>query len=141
MELNPECQTLLALQLASPERYNSALINQFEIYKAKYEEYPRTVIFDFSRHEENVNVESIYSTLENIKNGRLDSSFYGKFRRIRFRSPHVFVFTNTVPNMSALSRDRFNLRVITNEKYHYAAFKCTVELSVGQANKGLVSWS
>lgn len=140
MELNPECQTLLALQLASPERYNSALINQFEIYKAKYKEYPRTVIFDFARNEENQNVESVYATLENIKNGRLDSSFFGKCRRIRFKPPHVFVFTNTVPNMLALSSDRYSLNVITSEEYNFAALKCTVELVVTESTRGLVSW-
>lgn len=139
--MNPECDTLLALQLASPERYNSALINQFEDFKERTGKFPKTVIFDFSRNEENQNVESVYSTFENIKNGRLDSTFYGRAKRIRFAPPHVFVFTNTVPNLSALSKDRFCLRVITDETHNYIALKCAVDLVVKEPHLGLVSWS
>lgn len=141
MELSPNLNALVALQLASAERYNSALIDQFEFHKLKFGKYPQVVIFDFTRNEDNINVESVYSTMENLKNGRLDSSFYGRFKRIKFTPPHVFVFTNTVPNMSALSRDRFNLRVITDERYNFLLLKCSVRLVVHEANKGLVSWS
>lgn len=114
--MNPDCDTLLAIQLSSQERYNSALINQFEDFKQRTGKFPKTVIFDFSRNEENQNIESVYSTFENIKNGRLDSSFFGKFRRIQFIPPHIFVFTNSVPNMLALSSDRYNLSVITSDE-------------------------
>lgn len=141
MELCPKFNGMLALQLASPERYNSALIHQFDFHKTRFHKYPSVIVFDFTRNEDSINVESVYSTLENIKNGRLDSSFYGKPKRIRFRPPHIFVFTNTVPNLSALSSDRFNLRVITDAKYNYIALRCSVDLIVEEANRGLVSWS
>ena len=35
--------------------------------------------------------------------------------RLRFKSPHLIIFTNNVPNMSALSSDRFNLLVLADE--------------------------
>jgi hypothetical protein len=54
MELNPECKTLLALQLATSERYVAALIDQFENYQKRHNEYPRTIIFDFTRNEDNI---------------------------------------------------------------------------------------
>lgn len=69
-----------------------------------------------TRNEDNLNVENFYSTLENIKNGRLTLTFYDGFKRLRFKSPH---FTNNVPNMSALSVDRFNLLVLVDRTYHY----------------------
>lgn len=53
-ELNPECKTLLALQLATSERYVAALIDQFENYQKRQNEYPRTIIFDFTRNEDNI---------------------------------------------------------------------------------------
>lgn len=64
---------MLALQLGSSDRYNAALIDQIEQHKASCGLYPKVVIFDLTRNEDNVNVESVYSTLENIKNGRLDT--------------------------------------------------------------------
>ena len=107
--LNPSFNALLAPQLASPERWVAAFIDQLEQYKELNDRYPTTVVVDLTRNENNSNVESLYSILENIKNSRLDSTFYGRFKRIRFKSPHIIVFTNNVPNMSALSTDRFHL--------------------------------
>ena len=75
-------------------------------------------------------MESLYSILENIKNGRLDSTFYGRFKRLRFKSPHLIVFTNNVPNMSALSSDRFNLLAITDRMHRYTVVKCDVSLKM-----------
>lgn len=75
-------------------------------------------------------MESLYSILENIKNGRLDSTFYGRFKRLRFKSPHLIVFTNNVPNMSALSSDRFNLLAITDRMHRYTVVKCEVSLKI-----------
>jgi len=85
-------------------------------------------------------VESLYSTLENIKNGRLDSTFYGRFKRLRFKSPHLIVFTNNVPNMSALSSDRFNLLAITDKIHDYAIVKCEVSLEIENYSNSLVTW-
>ena len=48
-------------------------------------------LIDLTRNENNSNVESLYSTLENIKNGRLNSTFYGRFKRLRFKSPHLLI--------------------------------------------------
>jgi len=141
MELNPDINALLAMQLATPERYASALIDQFESFKQKNGNYPKVIIFDFTRNEDNTNIESVYSIMEKMKDGRIDSSFYGRAKRIRFSSPHIFVFTNAVPNLNALSGDRFNLRVIADQRFNFAAFKCNIELEVKAATRGLVSWA
>ena len=83
-----------------------------------------------TRNENNSNVESLYSILENRKNGRLDSTFYGRFKRLRFKSLYLIVFTNNVPNISALSSDRFNLLVITDRMHSYTIVKCDVSLEI-----------
>ena len=70
-----------------------------------------------TRNENNSNVEAFYSTIENIKNGWVDSTFYGRFKRLRFKSPHIIVFTNNVSNMSTLSSDRFNLFALANKDH------------------------
>ena len=83
-----------------------------------------------TRNEDNSNVEALYSTIENIKNGRVDSTFYGRFKRLRFKPPHVIVFTNNVPNMSALSSDKFHLFALGGEDYNHTIGKCEVNLKI-----------
>lgn len=92
------------------------------------------------RNENNANVEALYSTIENIKNGRVDSIFYGWFKRLRFKSSHIIVFTNNVPNMSALSSDRFNLFALADKDHDYTIVKCEVNLKIETYSKSLVTW-
>ena len=138
--LNPEFNALLAPQLASPERWISAFIDQLEQYISLNKSYPTTIVMDMTRNEDNSNVEALYSTIENIKNGRLDSTFYGRFKRLRFKPPHVIVFTNNVPNMSALSSDRFHLFALADEDHNYTIIKCEVNLKIDTYSKSLVTW-
>lgn len=138
--LNPEFNALLAPQLASPERWIAAFIDQLEQYVALNKVYPTTIIIDMTRNENNANVEALYSTIENIKNGRVDSTFYGRFKRLRFKSPHIIVFTNNVPNMSALSSDRFNLFALADKNHNYTIVKCEVNLKIETYSKSLVTW-
>ena len=138
--LNPCFNALLAPQLSSPERWVSAFIDQLEQYLEVNKRYPTTIVLDLTRNENNLNVESLYSILENIKNGRLDSTFYGRFKRLRFKSPHLIVFTNNVPNMSALSSDRFNLLAITDRMHRYTIVKCDVSLEIDNYSNSLVTW-
>ena len=130
----------LNLQLASSERWVAAFIDQVEQYLSLNKVYPTTIIIDMTRNENNLNVESLYSTIENIKNGRVDSTFYGRFKRLRFKPPHVIVFTNNVPNMSALSSDRFNLFALANKDHNYTIVKCAVSVKIDTYSKSLVTW-
>ncbi len=49
-----------------------------------------------------------YATIEQIKNGIL---FSGKYEScsVEFNSPHIFVFSNQMPDLSKMSRDRWNI--------------------------------
>ena len=138
--LNPEFNALLAPQLASPERWIAEFIDQLEQYVSLNKVYPTTIIIDITRNENNSNVEALYSTIENIKNGRVDSTFYGRFKRLRFKSPHIIVFTNNVPNMSALSSERFNLFALADKDHDYTIVKCEVKLKIETYSKSLVTW-
>ena len=93
-----------------------------------------------TRNENNANVETLYSTIENITNGRVDSTFYGRFKRLRFKSPDIIVFTNNVPNMLALSSDRFNLFALADKDHNYTIVKCEVNLKIETYSKSLVTW-
>ena len=70
----------------------------------------KIVFFDFSRSiKKSIN----YDTIEDVKNGMLTSTKYnGGF--ISFKSPHVVIFSNFYPDVDALSRDRWDIRDITD---------------------------
>ena len=138
--LNSDFNAVLAPQLTSPDRWVSSFIDQLESYRALNGFFPKTIVFDLTRNEDNLNVEALYSTLENIKNGRVDSTFYGRFKRIRFASPHILVFTNNVPNMSALSQDRLNIFALSDSDHYYTMVKCKVNLRLAFVSKTMVSW-
>jgi hypothetical protein len=50
---------------------------------------------------------SMYNFIESLKNGVLTSTMYGKARLKIFRSPHVIVFSNSLPVLSAMTGDRW----------------------------------
>ena len=47
--------------------------------------------------------------------------------------------TNTVPNMSTISNDRFNLLVLVDKIYNYPTVKHKVSLSIAVSSKNLVA--
>ena len=55
--LNPEFDGLLAVQLASPDRWVSAFICQIEGYIGLNGRSPRTIVVDMTRNQDNANVE------------------------------------------------------------------------------------
>lgn len=66
---------------------------------------PKIVMFNLSRsNEEHFN----YDALEAIKDGLIMSSKY-ESKMLIFNSPHVYVFANFMPNLEAMSSDRWNI--------------------------------
>nr|ULD16105.1 hypothetical protein [Cylindrotheca closterium] len=66
-----------------------------------------------TRNENNSNVEALYSTIENIKNGRVEGFFAG--RRIKFRIRRgikIIVISNSPPVLKSLSNDRWQIKAI-----------------------------
>lgn len=73
-----------------------------------------TVIFDVPRQLGEDTMDHIYGTIEKIKDGHFMSGKYVPVQRC-WEIPHVFVFANWWPNMDALSKDRWDIWVITQE--------------------------
>lgn len=70
----------------------------------------KIVFFDFSR---SIRKSIDYDTIEDVKNGMLTSTKYnGGF--ISIKSPHVVIFSNFYPDVDALSKDRWDIRDITD---------------------------
>lgn len=71
---------------------------------------PKIIVFDLVRKmEDHVN----YGFMEACKNGSVFSpKFHSKMRY--FPQPHVVIFSNFMPDMRALSEDRWDIRELTN---------------------------
>lgn len=78
-----------------------------DIYYAYF--YEKVVFFDLARQKEDI---VAYDVMENFKNGYFLSTKY-QVRRVKFNIPHVVVFSNFRLDMTKLSEDRWDIRVIS----------------------------
>lgn len=76
--------------------------------------YPCYVV-DMPRGMKKDKLSEFYAGLESIKNGVAYDKRY-HFRKKRFDRPQVIVFTNVLPIMDLLSKDRWEIYVMTPEK-------------------------
>lgn len=51
--------------------------------------------------------QELFSAIEEIKNGWVESPMYGKNAELIMEPPHIFVFSNEMPNLSFASQDRW----------------------------------
>lgn len=59
-------------------------------------------------------IQEIYSALEEVKNGWVESAMYGKAAELIMEPPHVIIFSNAFPTLSCMSLDRWKVyEVIT----------------------------
>lgn len=61
-------------------------------------------------------LDSLYSVIEDIKNGFLTTSMYGQFKQILFDPPHVVIFANFDCPRHKLSADRWKNYTIQNKQ-------------------------
>ena len=63
---------------------------------------PRVRGSDERQHE-------LFSALEEIKNGWVESPMYGKAAELLMEPPHIWIFSNELPNISMCSLDRWHI--------------------------------
>jgi len=73
------------------------------------------VIGDIPRSGYGCNKREFYHTIEKIKDGFITASKY-QSSTVTFKSPHVVIFSNSLPDIGMMSRDRWDVRDITNIK-------------------------
>lgn len=66
----------------------------------------RCIIFDIPRNQGN---KVSYSAIESIKNGLICNTKFETGTKV-FNSPHILVLSNSAPDISALSMDRWNIK-------------------------------
>lgn len=75
----------------------------------------KMAIFDFTRTVENF---ISYESIESIKNGIFYNTKY-ESGMVIFNCPHIVIFANFMPDMSKLSKDRWNVIDIEEEEIEY----------------------
>lgn len=61
-------------------------------------------------------LDSVYSVIEDIKNGFITTSMYGSFKQLLFDPPHVVIFANFDCPRHKLSADRWNNFILQNKQ-------------------------
>lgn len=75
---------------------------------------PRLFIFDLTRSANQKKLAGLYDAIEAIKDGHVVEFRYS-YKEWMFRIPNIWVFCNTAPNLSYLSKDRWKLWKIQGE--------------------------
>lgn len=70
-----------------------------------------TFIFNFGRSCENIS----YVSIEGVKDGLITSSKY-ESETLIFNCPHIWIFSNELPEFDKLSKDRWKLFTIVNDE-------------------------
>lgn len=75
-------------------------------YFEKHNKYPEIILIDIPR---SVDLHFLsYTGIEEIKNGCFFNTKY-ECDMVLFNSPHIFIFSNELPDIGQLSRDRWNI--------------------------------
>lgn len=77
-----------------------------DICMGKEERKPNPVFIDMPRSQDQSRLYGVYSAIEQIKNGLLYDLRY-KYKEWWIDSPAIWVFMNTMPDLSSLSKDRW----------------------------------
>lgn len=85
----------------------SDIANGLKNYFEANEEYPEVVLMNLTRECKNLS----YKGLEQIKDGLVVNTKYECSQHV-FNSPHLFVFSNMLPDKSKLSKDRWNIKCL-----------------------------
>jgi len=60
--------------------------------------------------------QELFSALEEIKNGWVESPMYGKTDELLMMPPHVWIFSNELPNLKFASADRWRVWTIDSDR-------------------------
>lgn len=141
IDLSPKIKAILAPSLSdSSDRWCCAFHQQINDFRKKYGCFPKGVVFDLTKAEDFSKITAMYSILENLKNGKIESTFYGRFKRMWMTNPHVIVLMNTVPSTNLLSEDRFDYNYISQKKHGAMLLACKIDLKIVRMNRGFVTW-
>ena len=73
---------------------------------------PKIIMFDFPRNIDVKQMNQSTCLMETVKSGLIETNFGGHHKQVAISNIHLVVFSNQVPDLSILSKDRcFNQRL------------------------------
>lgn len=83
-------------------------------YISSFDDYP-CYFFDLARSTPKMNLNGLFSAMEDLKSGFVfETRYKGSFRQM-LRPPWVWMFTNVIPNRNRLSPDRWRIWTVMND--------------------------
>ncbi len=116
----------LLMKIDNLDRMELTLISKIEDYRKKYYKDPKVIFFDFPRATNSKQVVSATCLMEDAKSAHLETSFGGRMKEIDISDIHVIVFSNTAPDLSILSEDRWRLWKLGGTKYENIMWPCSI---------------
>lgn len=102
------CLLHKGIRIPAVNDHEKLLASVCDILTAKHERQPGVIFIDLPRYMDKKRMHGIFSAIEEIKNGHAYDMRY-HYKEWWYDSPAVWVFTNTYPDTSALSQDRWKL--------------------------------
>lgn len=72
-------------------------------------------------------IQELYSALEELKNGWVESAMYGKAAELLMEPPHVVIFSNGFPSLSHMSLDRWRVYELVTVQDETSLVRCAPE--------------
>jgi hypothetical protein len=132
----------ILMKIDNLDRMELALIQKISNYREKYYKDPRIIFFDFPRATDFKKVVAATALMEDAKSGYLETCFGGKHREIQIGNVHVVVMSNTAPDLSVLSEDRWRLWQLGGSVYENVIWpcKCYSEIVLDDEAKRMLEW-
>ena len=122
------------MKIDNLDRMELTLIKKIENYPLKYEKDPKVLLFDFLRASDMKKILSATALMEDAKSGYLETTFGGNHKEIQVGDIHVIVFSNSCPDLSVLSVDRWRLWTLSGKSFGNIIWPVSVKPWIKRVN-------
>lgn len=133
----------ILMKIDNLDRMELSLIKKIQSYRDRYSKDPKILFFDFPRAVDHKKVMAATALMEDAKSGHLETSFGGKHQELQIGNIHIIVLSNTAPDLSGLSVDRWRIWRLGGKDYNNYIWPTYVEHQIHGLNMTikLVDWS
>ena len=115
--ISKEVTDAIFMKIDNLDPMDLSLIKKIEKYRSKYSKDPKVLLFYFPRASDISKVLAATALMEDAKCGYLESTFGGIHKEIQIGDIHIIVFSNSCPDLSVLSIDRWRFWTLTGADY------------------------
>lgn len=100
---------MILMKIDNLDRMELLLIKKSQVYRDRYNKDPSIIFFDFPPAVDQKKVSAATALMEDAKSGHLETSFGGKDQELQISNINVGGLSNTAPDLSGLSLDRWRI--------------------------------